>query len=84
MATIKICDLCGKQCPEGEALQLRIQQTPIAFTFQTVDICNDCDEWLSRQLQDRAAALRTTKAEMAKEETEKHEEEPAHVEAGEH
>lgn len=45
MATIKICDLCGKQCPEGEALQLRIQQTPIAFTFQTVDICKDCDEW---------------------------------------
>ena len=53
MATIKICDLCGKQCPEGEALQLRIQQTPIAFAFQTVDICKDCDEWLSVQMDKR-------------------------------
>lgn len=53
MSTIKICDLCGKQCPEGEALQLRIQQTPIAFTFQTVDICKDCDEWLSVQMDKR-------------------------------
>lgn len=53
MATIKICDLCGKQCPEGESLQLRIQQTPIAFTFQDVDICKDCDEWLSVQMDKR-------------------------------
>lgn len=53
MATIKICDLCGKQCPEGETLQLRIQQTPIAFAFQTVDICKDCDEWLSVQMDKR-------------------------------
>ena len=53
MATIKICDLCGKQCPEGETFQLRIQQTPIAFTFQTMDICKDCDEWLSVQMDKR-------------------------------
>lgn len=27
--------------------------TPIAFTFQSVDICNDCDEWLSVQMDKR-------------------------------
>lgn len=83
MATVKICDICGRRRPDPELIQLCIFRCP-SECDAVVDLCRECDEWLSRQLQDRAAALRTAEAEKAQEETEKHEEEPAHAEAGEH